>query len=144
MAKGKTHDKLRPGPVTQRMNLQLGQDALQGCLAKDITLARRGRIRACRVKDPIDGIDIEPVKSGQQRKDARAAPIQLGQPCEVGRERAESSQQLFDKGVLMLEPEQGVGGALASQRGRAVSAAGCGTACTPRVGSGPSATRVGR
>ncbi len=74
---------------------------------------------------PVDGVDIEPLQSRQPRVQAGAAPIQLGEPCEVGRERPEPGQQLLDESVLVLETEQFVAGPLAPQRGGAVGATRC-------------------
>ncbi len=73
----------------------------------------------------VDGVDIEPFKLRQVRIPARAAPVQLGQSGEIARERPEPGEELFDEGVFVVDSEQGIGGALASQRGRAVGAAWC-------------------
>ena len=62
------------------------------------TCGRRCRRRAGRV--------------GELRVVAWSAPVELGQPGEVGRERTEPGQQLLDEGVLVVDAEQVVGGPL--------------------------------
>ena len=65
---------------------------------------------------------------------AWAAPVELGEPREVGGEGAEPGQQLLDEGVLVVDAEQGVGRSFASERGRAVGASGRGAERTGTVG----------
>ena len=82
----------------------------------------------------VRGVDVEPVELGQLRVAARSAPVQLGQPGEVGRERTEPGQQLLDEGVLVIDTEQVVGGPFPSQRRRPLGAAGSGAERAGAVG----------
>ena len=104
------------------------------CPAENSAIGRASTIRAAGGDVPVDGVDVEPVESRERRVVAWAAPVELGEPGEVGGEGAEPGQQLLDEGVLVVDAEQGVGRSFPSERGRAVGAAGCGAERTGAVG----------